>query len=135
MATTIADEMKDYFANLTATNAICVDFGATFLFGTNLSIGAELNSSVCLTVVPSGGRPPDNRDKYHSSVMIHFKTQTRQKALSVMQSIINELHMNNKCVTPGKVFAVQSTPILMGVRDGGQEVIAVANFDIKHVKF
>lgn len=135
MATTIADEIKDYFASLTATNAICVDFGATFLWGTNLSIGAELNSSVCLTIVPSGGSPPTDKDKHNSSVLIHFKTQTRQKALSVVQSVINELHMNNSCIAPGKIYATQSTPILLGTRGEGKEVIAIANFNVKHVKF
>ena len=136
MATTIADEMKDYLASLTATNVICSDLGATFLWGTNLTIGAELNSSVCLTIIPTGGGPPTDKDKQNSSVAIQFKAQTRQKALSVMQSVINHLHMNSDCaISKGKIYAVQSTPILLGAREGGQEIITVANFNIKHVKF
>ena len=136
MATTIADEMKDYLASLTATNVICSDLGATFLWGTNLTIGAELNSSVCLTIVPTGGGPPTDKDKQNASVAIQFKAQTRQKAMSVMQSVINHLHMNSDCAIPkGKIYAVQSTPILLGAREGGEQIIAVANFNIKHVKF
>ena len=136
MATTIADEMKMYLASLTATNVICSDLGATFLWGTNLTIGAELNSSICLTIIPTGGGPPTDKDKQNSSVSIQFKTQTRQKALSIMQSVINHLHLNSDCAIPkGKIYAVQSTPILLGVREGGQSVIAAANFNIKHVKF
>jgi hypothetical protein len=54
-----------------------------------------------------------------------------------MQSIINTLHENdNVCSSsPGKVFANQSAPMIIGVREAGEFVISVANFSVKHIKF
>ena len=138
MTTTVADEFKDYFDSLTATADICVALGTVFDFDTNLFIGVEPESDECLSIYTYGGAPP-NKDgsRQEPSVQVRFKTSTRRKVLSVMQSIINTLHENdNVCASsPGRVFANQSAPMIIGVREGGEFVVSIANFTVKHIKF
>jgi len=137
MATTIGDELKDFMASLTATSSIIAALGETLVFGTNLSIGVELNATQCLIIAPTGGGSPTHEgDKYDSSVQIMLKTPNRQRGFSTVQAIINTLHNKKEVITKGRLWANQSTPIVLPiVREGGEQVIVVANFRSKHVKF
>lgn len=138
MTTTIADEFESYFASLPATSNICVAFSDTFTSASNLFIGVEPEASKCLSIYTYGGESPDiDGYRQNPSVQLSLKSKSRQTALSTMQSIINTLHHNTKvCSTSkGKVFANQSAPMITGTREGGELVIVVANFAIKHIKF
>jgi len=137
VATTIGDEIKDFMLSLTATSPIASALGDTFTFGTNLSVGIELNSTQCLIIMPTGGGPPSYEgDKYDSSVQIMLKTPNRQRGFSVMQTVINTLHNKKEVITKGRLWANQSTPIVLPiVREGGEQIIYVVNFNAKHVKF
>jgi hypothetical protein len=53
-----------------------------------------------------------------------------------MQAVINTLHNNGKVIssTTGVVFANQSAPLLLDIREGGESVIVVSNYTVKHMK-
>ena len=137
MATTIGDELKDFMASLTATSPIIAALGETLVFGTNLSIGVELNSTQCLIIAPYGGGPPTHEgDRHNPSVQIMLKTPNRARGWSVMQSVINTLHNKKEVISKGRLWADQSTPVVIPiVREGGEGIIYVVNFNAKHVKF
>lgn len=138
MATTIANEFHDYFTSLPATSNICVALGGTFTTASNLYIGDEPEVDECLSIFMSGGGPPDiDGYRQEPEVQLRLKSNSRRTALSTMQSIINTLHHNTRvCSTSrGKVFANQSAPFIFGVREGGEFVISIANFSVKHMKF
>jgi len=136
MATTVADELKDWFGSLTATSDIISDLGDTLTFGTNMSIAMELNSTQCLSILPYGGGAPSvEGERQNPSVQLRFKSPNRQRAYSVMQSLINTLHGKKGVITGGRLWAKQSTPIPLEVREGGEQIVVVANFEGKHVVF
>ena len=139
MATTIADEIKDFMLSLTATSPIASALGDTFTFSGagNLSIGVETNATQCLTILPYGGaKPSPEGDRQNPSVQLMFKTPNRQRGFSVMQAVINTLHNKKEVITKGRLWANQSTPIVIPiVREGGEGIIYVVNFNAKHVKF
>jgi len=135
MADTVASPMAAYLDGLTATNTICVALGTTLVRGANLFIGVEPVATECVVIIPYGGAPPFNDgNRQEAAVQILLKTTSRKKALNVQQSIINFLHNNTKAMDSGKIFANQSTPILFGAREGGESIISVSNYTIKHVK-
>ena len=139
MATTIADEIKDWFVSLTATSAIAGALGDTFSFSGsgNLSIGIETSATQVLTIIPYGGaKPSPEGDRQNPSVQLMFKTPNRQRGFSVMQQIINTVHNKQGVITKGRLWANQSTPVVIPiVREGGEGIIYVVNFNAKHVKF
>ena len=137
MATTIADELKNWFESLTATNPIASSLGDTFSFGRNLTIGVENNATQVLTIIPYGGGPPTYEgERQNSSVQLRLKTPNRARGWSVMQSTINELTNKYEVITKGRLWANQSTPIVLPIiREGGEQTIYVVNFSSKHVKF
>ena len=138
MALLIEDEFRKYFVGLTATSAIVTAFGSTFTVGTNIFVGEENESHTdMLTIYPTGGLPPD-RDKFkkESSVQIRLKVASNSKGLKTMQEIINILHENeNVCAsTNGRVYALQSNPLLVDKIEGGKYSIYVSNYMTKHIK-
>jgi len=137
MATTIADELKDWFESLTATSVITTALGDTFTFGTNLSIGVETNATQVLTIIPYGGGAPSvEGERQNPSVQLRFKTPNRARGWSVMQSIINTIHNKKEVITKGRLWATNSSPVLLPiVREGGEQVIYVASFTARHIKF
>jgi multidrug resistance protein len=55
MANTISNEVKKYFARLTATSAICTVYGNTFTSGSSLFINVEpATATRCLTIIGYG---------------------------------------------------------------------------------
>lgn len=138
MASTAADQVASYLVGLPATNAICSNLGTRLVFGTNLFIAVEATSGDCVVVTPYGGAAPviDRfSEKFESTVQVRLKMTDKRKVLSVMQDIINDFHNNDNIVTKGIVWAIQSSPILLGIREGGESAITVSNYIIKHVKF
>lgn len=133
MTDILASALVTHLDSLTATNAICVSLGTTLTAGTNLYLGEETTASNCIIVTPYGGAPP-NLDNYRqeSALQIMVKSTTRKRSLETCQAVINYLHTNDKIA--GKFFADQSSPILLGAREGGKSIISVANFIIRHVK-
>ena len=137
MATVVTEEFRRYFGNLTATSGICTAAGTTWTEGTNLFVGFEAQATHCLVIHPYGGGPPTPEgDRQEARIQIMYKSPTRRKVLNVQQSIINTLHNNtNICASSnGRVSAIQSTPIVLGVREGGESVISVSNYTVKHTK-
>lgn len=138
MANVIINEFRKYFDRLTATNPICVALGDTFTSGSNLFVIIEPSTATkCLTITPySGSSPRADRLKYESSVQIRLKIRDRQKGIRTMQEIINTIHCNtNVCASANsKCFAVQSSPIVLEMYEGGQYLAYISNFIIKHTK-
>ena len=136
--TTISDEFKKYFVNLTATSQIVSSFGTTFVLGSNLYISEESEKHVdMLTIYPTPGAPPNkDRQRMESSVQIRLKVASNAKGLRTMQDIIQTLHENESiCASaPGKVYASHSAPLVLGKIEGGKFSIFTANFNIKHIK-
>jgi hypothetical protein len=136
MNTTICDKLASYFTSLAATNTICSSFGAAFTFGTNLFIGADnAEASQCLVIIPYGGSMPSDQDKQNPSVQIAVKSKSRRTAMSTCQALINILHRNDSTASKTFILANNSCPIMFGTTEGGESVIAVSNYTIKHVKF
>ena len=135
MTDTIFNKISDYLVCLNATQDICSELGTTFTSGTNVFIGFEPDTdNDSLTLIPYGGGSPNpDNNRQSPSVQIRLKTSSRQKALKVQQAIINKLHMNELSGS-GKMFAIQSAPILMPDTEAGEWMVSVSNFDIKHVK-
>jgi len=136
MANTICNTVASYLTDLTATNAICSALGATLSFGTNLFIGiepADKDVSV-VTIIPYGGSPPNvDNQRQNPSVQVRVNSITRQGALTIQQSLINELHMN-KLSGEGLMMSNDSAPLLIGSFEGGQKTISVSNYTVKHIK-
>jgi len=136
--TTIVKEIYKYLDNLTATNPICVSLGTTLSGGSNLFMMLEpADATQCITIIPyGGGRPNTDKNRFESSVQIRLKTSSRQKALETMQSVIENLHMNdNVCASMnGLMMANQSLPIIFDVLEGGKYIISISNFSIIHTK-
>jgi len=132
---TICNAVASYLEDLTATNAVNVALGTTMEYGRNLFIGIEPATKVdTITLTPYGGSPPNvDRQRQNPSIQIRSNTNTRQKALSVQQSLINLLSMN-ELNGNGFVRCNQSAPIIGGVSEGGEWIIAFSNYNIKHVK-
>ena len=134
MADTIASSFKTYFESLSATNDIVDSFGDTFTFGTNLFIDIEDETNECLSILSYGGEPPNiDGQRQNPAIQIRVKSENRKTTLETSQAVINELH-GNKSLCRGRISAVQSNPIVFGVREGGNSTITVSNFNIKHVK-
>jgi hypothetical protein len=90
-----------------------------------------------LTIIPyAGSGPASDRKKYESAVQIRLKIRDRQKGIRTMQEIINTLHGNTDvCASAkSKCFAVQSSPIVLEMYEGGQYLAYISNFIVKHIK-
>ena len=135
MADLVASSLKTYFLSLAATNAICAELIADrFTFGTNLFIGTEPETTNCITIFPYPAGPPSTEgDRHESGLQVKVKASSVYKSLRTSQWIINTLH-NNSTICTGRFTAVQSTPILLGVQEGGEKVITVSNYIVKHIK-
>jgi hypothetical protein len=139
MATnTIANEIGKYFTGLAATNLVCTEFGTTFTNGKNMFIGIEpVSATQCISIIPYGGAPPSiEGNRQEAAVQIRVKTLKKSTGLRTSQAVINTLHANTSvCASqPGKVYAVQSSPIFLDQYEGGKYVITVSNYYIKHIK-
>ena len=139
MSNFVANEVLKYLDGLPATSAICVSLGTTLTSGTNLFSLIEPSNEVatrCLTIIPYGGTPPSPEGyRQESNVQLRFKTPYPEDGLRFVQQVIDTFHTNTHvCASkPGKVYAVQSSPILID-RLEGEFYIFVSNFRIKHVK-
>lgn len=136
MANLIIDEFKDYLANLTATNEVCSVLGTTFTSNTNLFVAGEpINIGTCLSINSySSGPPTPEGDRHDSNVQIRLKCQNKQTAMKTMQSIINTFHNNTKICSKGRVSALQSNPITFEFQEGGEYIVTISNYNIRHVK-
>jgi hypothetical protein len=138
MAKNITNEFRKYLANLTATSTICTAFGTTFTSGNNLFVYAEpAIKRNLITIIPlSGTSPTSEGDRHNNDVRIRIKHKRNASAIETAQSVINKLHTNTVVCAScnGKVFARQSSPIVTGFLEGGEYMIAEANFAIKNVK-
>lgn len=134
----IIDEFRKYFANLAATNTVCVDFGTTFTYGTNLFVGIEpAEDSNIVVILPSPGNIPSSEgDRQNPDVVVRVKHTSVQSSLKTSQDIINLFHGNtNVCASkPGRIYALQSSPRITGFRESGEYCITETNFSVKHVK-
>jgi len=135
---TIPNEFSKYFNNLTATHPICDALGTTLNEGSNLFIYTEpVEATMCVTIIPYGGAPPEpDNYKYETGVQVRLKANSRKRAIETMQAIIHDLHGNGSvCAsTNGKVMANQSSPIIFEIQEGGERIITIANFRVKHIK-
>jgi hypothetical protein len=138
MANHISNEFRKYFTRLTATAPICVSYGKRLTSGTDLFVIMEPSTATkCITVIPYGGAPPTPEgDRHESAIQIRLKIKDRQKGIRTMQQIINTLHGNTDVCASAKsrVYAVQSTPIVMDMYEGGEYIAYISNFIVKHTK-
>jgi hypothetical protein len=135
MAITVTSKIKDYLVGLPATNLICSTLGTTLTSGSNLFINYEPEASSCITILTYGGASPrGDKYKYEANFQMRVKNSSREKAESVSQAIINDLSYNTSAVTKGLITANNSIPILLAVREGGEQSVFVSNFTIKYVK-
>ena len=137
MAEIAIDHVASYLENLTATNEICIVLGTTLIQGTNLFVGVEptVSASNVISIFPTGGAPPTNDNiKQEPSFQVQIKSTKRATGLKTCQSIINVLSNNDSVIPKGKIYAVQSSPIPLGVREGGEDYLVVSNYNAKHVK-
>lgn len=134
MTTTICNTVASYLTTLTATSNLYSDFGAVLTFGTNLFLYLEPDTpSSCITLIPYQSPGPDQSGyKYESYIQIRVKSTTRQKVINTGQCLINILH--NKEGSSYKIYALNSTPYIFDIRDGGAEIVSVSNYKIKHIR-
>jgi len=134
MADSVASSLKTYLGNLAATHTICDELGAALTFGTNLFIGIEPETTNCVTIIPYGGSSPSfDGSRQEAALQVRVKADTAKKALGVSQSVINTLH-NNTSVCAGRFSAIQSIPMIIGVQEAGDNIIAVSNYTVRYVK-
>lgn len=139
MADMVASSLKTYLISVTtATNVVGSDLydelGVGFTFGTNLYMGIESELTNCITIIPYPAGPPiPDGSRQSSGIQIRAKMDSYRKSARVSQSLINMLHNNTSSCT-GRISAVQSTPITLGIVEGGEGIITVSNFIITHVK-
>lgn len=131
-------------ATLTAANVLASylegldihdDLNATFAFGTNLFIGQVIgteDADESLTIKPDGGAAPIT-DRQEPLLTLIFRSTSRRKALGVMQALINNLH-DNDLGGAGRMKAISSSPFQLTSTEGGENVLTLADFTIKHVK-
>ena len=131
---TILNTIASYLETLTATNVICSELGTELSANVNLFIGTEKDTnSDSITLVPYHGAPPkSDRQRFESAVQIQLKSN-RKKAIGVQQKIIETLHFND-LNGGGRMFSVNSAPLLLGEIEGGEWIRSVSNFTIKHIK-
>jgi len=137
MAEVIVNEVAKYLDNLNATQEVNVALGTTLSLGNNLFIVYEpQTTATTVTVIPYGGAPPDlDNYKRESFFQIRVKGKNIHSSLKASQAMINLLHTNESvCAsTPGKVFAIQSSPIPLGWEEN-EYIIVVGNYRCKYVK-
>lgn len=138
MSNTIVNEFRKYFARLTATAPICVAYGKRLTSGTDLFVIMEPSTATkCITVIPyGGGSPTPEGDRHESTVQVRLKIRDRQKGIRAMQEIINRLHGNTDvCASAkGRIYAIQSSPIVLDMYEGGEYIAYIGNFIVKHIK-
>ena len=139
MASFAVYDLKKYFNNLAATNAIYTTFGASLVMGRNLFLFTEPpTATVCMTLIPYSGPPPEpDKLRFESSVQIRLKTKSPRKTMETLQDVINRFHENATiCASycTGMIYANQSNPMLIDISEGGEFYIGVCNFNIKHIK-
>ena len=71
--------------------------------------------------------------KYASYVQIRTKTDSVNTGLNTQQSLIGQLHMN-ELNGRGLMMSLNSAPLLIGTMEGGEYVICVTNYKIRHIK-
>ena len=133
---TICNKVASYLSNLSATHPACVALGTAFQFSHNMFIGiGPATKSDSIDIIPYGGSSPEpDGYRQNPSIQIRSKTDSRQDGMNLQQALINELHMNGLSGN-GKVYAKQSIPIIFdGGIDGGEYIICISNYDIKHIK-
>lgn len=138
MAKTVANEVRKYLDGLTATSNICVSFGTTLTSGTNLFMYVEPGKKVnMITIIPySSGPPTPEGNRHDNSFQLRVKHSRNASCVETGQALINILHNNTKvCASVnGRVSARQSSPIPLEIQEGGEYMIVVANFGVKHIK-
>jgi len=132
-------DLKTYLDNLAATNEIYTSLGASLAFGRNLFLFTEPpTATVCMTIIPYPGPPPEaDKQRFESNVQIRLKTRSPRKTMETLQSVINLWHENATiCASfcSGKIFAIQSNPMLIDITESGEYYVGVSNFRIKHIK-
>lgn len=138
MADLVVYDIKKYLTSLTATASICVTLERTLIASTNLFVYVEpTNATNCMTLIPFSGGPPNlDKIRHESYVQIRLKTKNVKKTMETLQDTINKLHCNEDVCSScnGKIFAMQSAPMLLEFAEGGEYAIGVANFQVKHTK-
>lgn len=134
MSTNVINVVASYLEDLNATCSLCTEFGSSFN-ATNLLLGFSQDVAYDTVVLYpyAGERPNNDRYRQNPSVQIELRTDSKQKAITVQQELINLLHMNS-LDGRGKVYATQSAPLIIGQEDGGKWIISVSNYNIKLVR-
>lgn len=135
MTELIVDVVASYLESRTATNEICNALGTPLERGVNLFLGFMPDEDYdSVTLIPYSGSPPE-QDGYRQnpSIQINVRSTSRATALKTGQALINQLHEND-LKGKGKMIAGGSSPMLFKLEEGEEWVIAVTNFDLKHIK-
>ena len=139
MSDVIIREVANYLNNLNATQEVNEALGTTLSLGNNLFMVYEpQTSATTTTIIPYGGYPPNiDNLRRDSTFQIRIKGKGTHSALKASQALIDLLHTNEDvCASvPGKVFALQSSPIPVGWEEGGEFLIVTTNYIVKHINF
>jgi hypothetical protein len=132
--TTLTSEVKTYLASLAATNPICSVLGTRLVFGSNLFINRETNTSPSVVIISYPGRSPrPDGYKFEARFQILVKHSSNQTGEELSQALINDMAYNMKVVTKGLVQSLDSVPMRFAVRDGGEDTVFVSNFTVKYI--
>lgn len=118
----VQDNYISYLGGLTAYVPITIAWGARFTLATNLFNYVVPETPVDLiAVIPYGGRAPDSKmpDVYYPNMQIWIRSVTPKKAINTGNAIIRDLH-NNPNIIHGVVFAINSSPLVIGIDDKGR---------------
>jgi len=127
---TAAHLLASYLITLDVSN----DLNASFVAGSNLHIGrvlgdAHSEESLTINLYP-GESPITNRQT--AGLQLIFKSTSPSKARGILQFLINNLD-GSSLGGRGSMKAISSAPEMLASMEGGEHVLAVANFRLKHV--
>lgn len=139
MAADLMKDVKKYLVSRTASTPIPIAVTATLGFGKNLFIGREPASPLnCITLYPTGGSAPEVvRLAQNPTFQVRIRNINWAKGYAIGNAIVKDFHMNTTvCASShGKLFAMQSEPIPIGVNDNDTANLFTINFAVKHTRF
>lgn len=135
MTNLMIDVVASYLQDLTATHEICNALGTVLVEDNNLFVGFRPDTNTdSITLIPYSGSPPEiDGYRQNPSIQVMIKSTNRATALKTGQAFINKLH-ENTLNGKGKMFAIDSSPMIFGNLEGEEWVISIVNFNLKHVK-
>lgn len=132
-------DVKRYLENQTLGDAIPTACATTLGFGRNLFIGREPASPLSVvTIYPTGGPAPNiTRLTSNPTFQVRIREISWSRGYEIGNAFIKQFHENmDVCGSvPGKIFAVQSSPIPIGPNEEDTTYAFNCDFMVKHVRY